>query len=84
MKTYTLTETFMNGTVTMDIITTLYRAKSFEEVVKYIANNLGELKKVKIIFEENNDEVFSYSIHWQHFPVFGCITNEEQEVIEIQ
>jgi len=82
MKIFTLTEKVMNGTVTMDVITTIYQAENFGAVVDKLKNNLNKLKE-NVSIEEDNDQMFSYTIGSQTFPVWGYITNEEETIIKV-
>jgi len=86
MKTFILIEKVMNGTVTMDVITILFQTKSFEKVVSHIKNRLEKLEEVEnvsVIYENDNDKIFSYNICDQTFPIAGHIENKESKIINV-
>ena len=86
MKTYILVEKVMNGTVTINVNTTLFQSESFEKVVSHIKNRLSKLEEIEnisVICENDDSKVFSYNIFDQSFPVFGCIENKESRIINV-
>jgi hypothetical protein len=74
---YILTEQIMNGTVTMQIISTGVEAETFEDAIIKI-KNLPNFP-IMTIQKENNSE-FSYYISGQ-FPCFGRMENKILRVI---
>ena len=81
MKTFILTESPMNGTVTVDTFVTIFQSDNFEKVVNHIKNNLKELKHV--VYYNDDDKELSYSIQNQTFPVFGHIYNKEATFVNV-
>ena len=86
MKTYILIEKIMNGTVTMNVNTTLFQSENFEKVVNHIKNRLSKLEEIEnisVICEDDNNKVFSYNICDQTFPIIGRIENKESKIVNI-
>ena len=86
MKTYILTEKIMNGTVTINIITTIFRSQNFEKIVNKLKSKINELDKQEsttFSIEIDDGKEFSYIIQGEDFPLYGCILNKEQKIVTV-
>ena len=86
MKTYILTEKIMNGTVTLNIITTIFRSQSFKKIInklKVEMSKLNEHRLIKFSIENDNEEKFSYNIEGEDYLLYGYILNKEQKIVTV-
>ncbi len=75
---YLLVEQIMNGTVTMQIISTGIETQTFEDAIMKV-KNLPNFSKASIHTE--NDSEFTYSIGNQQFPCYGRMENNVLKII---
>jgi hypothetical protein len=78
---FILTEQIMNGTVTMDILTTGIEAESFEKAVEKI-KKLSNFKNVTI--HVDTDTMFDYTFPKNgnnDFPIFGNLQYKPLNII---
>jgi hypothetical protein len=75
MKIYLLIEKIMNGTVTMDIITTGVEARSFTEA-KEIVRNMPNFNLATLIVDDN--DTLAYHIT----PIIGTMKREPLKIVK--
>lgn len=75
---FIVTERTMNGTVTMNINSSILDFKVWEEAIKYFI----EKYKLGIEIVENNDQRLVYWVkNGTGFPIYGFIENQKAKVL---
>ena len=79
---FLLTEQIMNGTVTMQVVSTGVEAETFKDAIMKVKNELkkGLLNFSKMAILTETDFEFSYSIN-QQFPCYGRMENKVLSII---
>jgi hypothetical protein len=79
-KIYLLVEQMMNGTVTMEIMSSGVKASSFIEAVSKIKEKIKSMEISTLNIRTDNNDEFSYIIN-SEIVIYGQIKNKELNII---